>query len=188
MPTTLRLLLLLMLGLFGLQPVGYAYDGPVTYVSEAGYAVTTDASSQTPNVAESPAQAPSDTSRLRAASDTSESIGQISNLVAAESGGSTALSTYRLTTEGETFMRYESANPAFSRVTPTGGVTPGTFAAPASDGLIPVGERVPTYNLPSPNIPRPNAIPLNPPAGTPVIGPRPVSGGTGNEVIFPFGF
>jgi RHS repeat-associated protein len=100
----------------------------------------------------------------------------------------TALSPYRVTTPGETFIRYESANPAFTRVTPSGGVTPGTFAAPASDGLIPLANRVPVYNLPSPQIPRPNAITLTPPPGTSIIGPRPVMGGTGNEVIFPMGY
>ena len=100
----------------------------------------------------------------------------------------TALSTIRYTQPGETFIRYESTSPAFSRVTPTGGVTPGTYAAPASDGLVPVGERVSTYNLPSPDIPRPNAVFLRPPPGTPVIGPGNVVGGTGNEVIFPVGF
>jgi hypothetical protein len=100
----------------------------------------------------------------------------------------TALSTYRVTQEGETFIRYESDNPAFTRITPSGGVTPGTFAAPASDGIIPVADRVPTYNLPSPEIPRPNVNILTPPAGTPIIGPRPVVGGPGNEVIFPMGY
>jgi RHS repeat-associated protein len=105
---------------------------------------------------------------------------------AAES--STALSTYRVTAPGETFIRYESGNPAFTRITPPGGVTPGTFAAPASEGIVPVAERVPTYNLPSPEIPRPNAITLTPPAGTPIIGPRPVAGGTGNEVNFWMGY
>ena len=100
----------------------------------------------------------------------------------------TALSTYRVTAPGETFIRYESANPAFTRITPSGGVTPGTFAAPASDGLITVADRVSVYNLPSPQIPRPSAITLTPPPGTPIIGPRPVVGGTGNEVIFPMGY
>jgi RHS repeat-associated protein len=107
---------------------------------------------------------------------------------AAARGTTTALSEVRYTQAGEKFIRYESANPAFSRVTSTGGVTPGTYAAPASDGLIPVGQRISTYNLPSPNIPRTNYVMLEPRAGTPVIGPRTVVGGTGNEVIFPFGF
>jgi RHS repeat-associated protein len=109
-------------------------------------------------------------------------------LAAAARGTTTALSEIRYTQAGEKFLRYESANPAFSRVTPRGGVTPGTYAAPASDGLVPVGQRISTYNLPSPNIPRTNYVMLEPPPGTPVIGPRTVVGGTGNEVIFPFGF
>lgn len=106
----------------------------------------------------------------------------------AAKGTTTALSEIRYTQVGEEFIRYESANPAFSRITSTGGVTPGTYAAPASDGLVPIGQRIPAYNLPSSNIPRPNAVVLHPPAGTPVIGPRSVAGGTGNEVIFPFGY
>jgi RHS repeat-associated protein len=100
----------------------------------------------------------------------------------------TALSPYRVTAPGETFIRYESANPAFTKITPAGGVKPNTFAAPASDGLVPVAERVSTYNLWSPEISRPNAITLTPPAGTPIIGPRPVAGGTGNEVLFWMGY
>ena len=106
----------------------------------------------------------------------------------AATSGSTALSTFRYTTEGETFIRYESANPLFTRITPNGGVAPGTFAAPASDGLIPLADRIPVYNLPSAGIPRPNVITLTPPQGTLIVGPRPVVGGTGNEVIFPAGY
>jgi hypothetical protein len=101
---------------------------------------------------------------------------------------SRALSEIRYTQEGEKFYRYESANPVFSRVTSRGGVTRGTYAAPASDGLVPVGQRSSTYNLPSPGIPRPNSVLLEPRAGTPIIGPRTVTGGTGNEVRFPLGF
>jgi len=100
----------------------------------------------------------------------------------------TALSPFRLTTEGESFIRYESANPAYTRVTSSGGVQPGTFAAPASDGIIPLADRISVYNLPSADIHRPNITTLNPPAGTLIVGPRPVSGGTGNEVIFPMGY
>ena len=85
-------------------------------------------------------------------------------------------------------MRYESADPAYTRITPSGGVTPGTFAAPVSDGIIPVEDRAPTYNLPSPQIPRPNVRMLRPPAGTLIIGPRPVLGGIGYEVLFPMGY
>jgi hypothetical protein len=32
-----------------------------------------------------------------------------------------------------------------------------------------------------------NAFQITPPAGTPIIGPRPVMGGLGNEVVFPMG-
>lgn len=98
------------------------------------------------------------------------------------------ISPYRVTAPGETFIRYESANPAFTKITPSGGVKPGTFAAPASDGFIPVADRVSVYNLPSPQITRPNTVTLTPPPETPIIGPRPVVGGTGNEVIFPRGY
>lgn len=100
----------------------------------------------------------------------------------------TALSTYRSTTAGETFIRYESANPAFSKFTANGGLAPGSYAAPMSDGFIPVADRIGFYNLPSSSIPRTSATIFTPPAGTPIIGPRPVIGGPGNEVIFPFGF
>jgi len=98
------------------------------------------------------------------------------------------ISPYRVTGSGETYIRYESANQAFSKITPTGGVKPGTFAAPVSDGLVPIGQRASTYNLPNPEILRSNTTTLMPPAGTPIIGPRPVSGGTGNEVIFWMGY
>ena len=101
---------------------------------------------------------------------------------------STELSVIRYTQEGEKFLRYESANTAFSRITSSGGVTPGTFAAPASDGMVPLMQRAGMYNLPNPEILRPNVFKLQPPAGTPVIGPRSVVGGPGNEVIFPFGY
>jgi hypothetical protein len=106
----------------------------------------------------------------------------------AATGTSKALSTIRYTRPGEKFYRYETANPVFSRITSGGGVTRGTFAAPASDGFVPVGQRVARYNLPRPEIPRPRSVLLEPHAGTPVIGPRTVSGGAGNEVIFPLGF
>jgi len=97
-------------------------------------------------------------------------------------------SPYRYTQEGESFIRYESGNPDFSKVTPAGGVKPGTYAAPASDGIVPPTERSSVYNLPDSQIPRTNIINLQPPAGTPIVGPRPVSGGTGNEVNFWMGY
>lgn len=97
------------------------------------------------------------------------------------------LSVYRLTKPGETFLRYEGGNSAFSRVTSEGGLTPGTFVAPASEGLLPQGALNLRYALPSPEIPRVNVFKVSPPPGTWVNGPRPVVGGTGNEVVFPFG-
>jgi RHS repeat-associated protein len=112
----------------------------------------------------------------------------LAEVMAAKEARGMSLSTLRYTTAGESFVRYESANAAFSRMTPRGGVTPGTFAAPLSDGLIPLVNRASVYNLPSPKILRPNMFILKPPPGTLIIGPRPVVGGTGNEVIFPSGF
>lgn len=105
----------------------------------------------------------------------------------AAGGTGTALSDIRLTQEGESFLRYESGNPAFSRVTPSGGLQPGTFAAPASEGTQSQSLLNDIYNLPNPEIPRATYFEINPPAGTPVIGPRPVVGGNGSEVVFPFG-
>jgi hypothetical protein len=100
---------------------------------------------------------------------------------------STELSLIRYTQPGEKFIRYESANAQYTKITSTGGVQPGTYAAPASDGIIPVADRVQVYNLPSPSIPRPEIKIITPPPNTPIIGPRSVDGGTGNEVIFPTG-
>jgi len=104
-----------------------------------------------------------------------------------ESGGK-ALSTIRYTRPGERFVRYESNNKKFSRVTRGGGVRSGTYAAPRSDGLVPVSQRPGVYNLPDPSIPRTEVYFLEPPPNTLIIGPRPVMGGTGNEVLFPWGF
>jgi RHS repeat-associated protein len=104
-----------------------------------------------------------------------------------ESGGK-ALSTIRYTRPGERFVRYESNNKKFSRVTRGGGVRSGTYAAPRSDGIVSVAERPGVYNLPDPSIPRTEVYFLEPPPNTLVIGPRPVMGGTGNEVLFPWGF
>jgi hypothetical protein len=108
--------------------------------------------------------------------------------VQAEKITTSAISEIRYTRAGEKFIRYETANPAFSRITANGGTKPGTFAAPVTDGLVPVGQRASTYNLPSPGLTRSSAVILEPPAGTAIIGPRTVRGGTGNEVFFPFGF
>jgi hypothetical protein len=101
---------------------------------------------------------------------------------------SRALSTIRLTHAGETFRRYESGNALFSRVTSTGGVKAGTYAAPWADGLTPLTRRASVYNLPDPMILRTETFMLRPPPNSLVVGPRPVVGGTGNEVLFPWGF
>jgi hypothetical protein len=81
---TLRLLLLLMLGLFGLQPVSYGYDAPVVFISGAQNIVA-DSPEIGAATAESAAPVPLNFSRTRAVWDNSESIGLISNFVAAES-------------------------------------------------------------------------------------------------------
>jgi hypothetical protein len=97
-------------------------------------------------------------------------------------------STIRLTQAGEKYTRYESGDPRFTKINDYGGLKPDTYAAPANEGIIPPNLRSDVYNLPNPQIPRPVVIPINPEPGIPIIGPRPVSGGTGNEVIFPFGY
>ncbi|MGH7239688.1 MAG: RHS repeat-associated core domain-containing protein, partial [Candidatus Saccharimonadales bacterium] len=99
----------------------------------------------------------------------------------------TELSTLRYTQEGETFLRYESGNPAFTRVTEDGGLKPGTYAAPSEEGIRAGGELNSRYNLPGPGILRTSVFEIRPPPGTPIIGPRPVGGGLGSEVEFPFG-
>lgn len=91
---------------------------------------------------------PRDVVLAAGASAAFQSVGAVVKTVttAAKTAG-TELSVLRYTQKGETFLRYESANPAFSRVTSGGGVTPGTFAASASDGLVPVAQRSSVYNL-----------------------------------------
>jgi RHS repeat-associated protein len=101
--------------------------------------------------------------------------------------GSTALSPLRQSQAGEEFLRYESGHPDFTRVTAEGGLRPGTFTAPASEGILPQSQLPNQYNLPDPQIPRSVVYPVRPPAGTWVDGPRPVMGGAGSEVVFPFG-
>ena len=94
----------------------------------------------------------------------------------------------RTTRPGESYIRYESANPKFSAVT-SRGVKMGTYAAPASDGIVPLNQRASVYNLPNPEIPRPVVHLLNPAPERLIIGPRRVMGGRdGNEVIFPSGY
>lgn len=114
--------------------------------------------------------------------------GEASLAAAIATSESRALSAIRLTGPAEKFVRYESNNAAFSRITRNGGVRLGTYAAPKSDGLISVTQRAAVYNLPDPMILRTEVHILRPPPNTLIIGPRPVAGGTGNEVLFPWGF
>ena len=85
MPTTLRLFLLLMLGLFGLQPVGYGYDAPVAFASGAQNVVAASPESQDAT-AESAAPVPLNFNHEGATSDRQAETREVSNFVAAESG------------------------------------------------------------------------------------------------------
>lgn len=101
-----------------------------------------------------------------------------------------ALSPYRKPTAAEAYIRYESWHQEFSKVTQQGGLRPGTYAAPASEGILAQAELSVLkgkYNLPSPTIPRKVYHLINPVSNDWIIGPKPVLGGTGSEVIFPFG-
>jgi hypothetical protein len=115
-------------------------------------------------------------------------LGEVAASTALIQSESRALSTIRLTHPGERYIRYESNNAAFSRITSSGGVRLGTYAAPRSDGLVPVTRRASVYNLPDPMILRTETFLLRPPPNTLIVGPRPVAGGTGNEVLFPWGY
>ena len=54
-----------------------------------------------------------------------------------EESNSNLPSPFRYTAPGESFLRYESDNPNFSRIrTKWRGSTPGTFAAPSSEGQL----------------------------------------------------
>jgi len=86
MPTTLRLILLLTLGLLGLQPVGYAYGVASVLVSEVQYAATVSSEIEA-NAVESPAQMSSNSGSDKAAWDSHADTREISDFVAAESGG-----------------------------------------------------------------------------------------------------
>ncbi len=97
------------------------------------------------------------------------------------------LSTYRQTQPNETFIRYETGDPEFSRVSADRGLAPGTYAAPSSEGMLPRPLLNSRYNLPYPDVPRTRAFIVSPSEGTWIVGPRPVIGGSGAEVFFPFG-
>ena len=116
-------------------------------------------------------------------------IGAVIGYVAhrAARGINQALSPYRLPTQGESFIRYETGHPDYTRVTAEGGAKPGTFAAPISEGILPQEQLAGIYNFPSPNLPRTEYYVITPAEIDWVIGPKPVMGGTGTEVEFPFG-
>ena len=102
-------------------------------------------------------------------------------------GGTRALSPYRQTVPGEKFLRYESGHAGYTRVTTGGGLKPGTFTAAGNEGMVRQGQLAIRYNLPSPGISRTVVHEITPPPGTWVVDPSPVIGGTGSEVLFPFG-
>jgi YD repeat-containing protein len=160
---------------------GVAEVADALEASEAAEAAQAAADRQ---AAEDAARAARDLARLLPRPQQAETGEQCT---AAQGGGTgTALSPLRYSQPGEAFLRYETGNPDFSRVTPSGGLQPGTFAAPSSEGVQPQSSLNGLYNLPNPELPRTTLFEIAPPPGTPVIGPRPVSGGTGNEVIFPY--
>jgi hypothetical protein len=88
MPTTFRLFFLLMLGLFGLQPVSYGYDAPVSFVSEAQNIVAASPEGQAAT-AESAASVPVNFNREGTASDRQAETRTFSNFVAAETAAAT---------------------------------------------------------------------------------------------------
>ena len=73
-------------------------------------------------------------------------------------------------------------------MTPRRGVAPGTYAPPASDGLVPVGQRIGLTILQFQTSPNELCDAGAAPPGSLIIGARTVVGRTGSEVIFPFGF
>jgi RHS repeat-associated protein len=115
-------------------------------------------------------------------------VGRLASTTADTVAEGSRLSIYRLTQPGETFIRYESGHPGYTRIWPGGAVKPDTFAAPASDGIVPFCDVNDVYQLKDPQIPRTVMHILKPPAGTTVVGPGPVPGGSGNQVLFPFGW
>ena len=97
------------------------------------------------------------------------------------------ISPYRVTMVGETFPRFESSQIP-SRISPNGSVAPNTFAGGhAADSTLSSSSAIINYNLPRPDIIRDVRYMITPPQGTWIIGRRPVAGGIGDEVVFPFG-
>jgi len=70
---------------------------------------------------------------------------------------------FRYTWPSEGFLRYESNNIPYSRVTPSQGLRPGTFAALIESGIQPQPRLNQLYNLPTPEIPRSTYVEINPP-------------------------
>ncbi len=95
------------------------------------------------------------------------------------------LSTVRFTQPGEVFERFESTQLS-SKVLPGGGLQPGTFATTPGTGLNQLNVNQ-ALNLPLKNIPRDVRFTIEPPAGTAVIGPNSIVGGTESEVQFIYG-
>ena len=91
-------------------------------------------------------------------------------------------SVNRLSQPGETFFHYGYAEDA---VNFQGGLRPGGFATP-NPNLSGQGAQG-VLNLAPGRVPRNAMYPVQPVPGTPIIGPRPVVGGSGYEVLFPNG-
>jgi hypothetical protein len=134
MPTTLRFLFLLMLGLIGLQSVAYSYP-VINFVSPAEQCTYVSTVQIQVVAGESAAPVPLYPDRVRATAYPQADFRSTENFIAAETTAArtgTELSTIRYTQPGESFIRYESPE-LTTRITPGGGVTPGTFAAPAAN-------------------------------------------------------
>jgi hypothetical protein len=91
------------------------------------------------------------------------------------------LSIFRQTQPGETYYHYgyKAQAPSFE-----GGIKPGGYATPDPNLSGAGAQRM--LKLP-PGPPRDGIYPVQPKPGTAIIGPKPVPGGSGIEVIFPNG-
>ena len=96
------------------------------------------------------------------------------------------LSPYRIAGPDERFVRFE-INPGLSKLTPSGGLAPDTYVAPASELPLARHAIYNRYQLPHPELPRGRMLYGIRAPGDLVVGPRPVSGGSGIEAHFPFG-
>lgn len=96
------------------------------------------------------------------------------------------LSPYRIAGPSERYVRYESSQLP-SRLTPEGGLTPNAFVTPEYDIPLSRHELITRYQLPRADLPRDRALYGVKAPGDIIIGPRPVSRGSGTEALFPFG-